>query len=122
METENNKYFVVLSQGAYSDYSPDYYIGDEPITQKELDVKGAEVGDFIISEFEKLPERPFSGEYNYSNETVEKYDPKTNKRMWQPGFSEWQPLMENWLKEKGYKKLPTSLPEINVSYSDIPHN
>lgn len=113
---KNKKYFVILSYGAYSDYEPIYFMGDIPITQKELDRKGKEIGDYLIAEYESLPERPDD------REGVEKYDPATNKTIFSPSFEEWFSLMKKWLlKEKGYEKLPSDIPEINVYY-DIPHS
>ena len=113
------EYFVILSDREYSDYDPIYFMGDNQITKKELNKKGREVGDLVLNEFEKLPKRkstsPWEGE-------TESYNPETEKTVYSPDFGKWYLIMEKWIEQKGFKKLPENIPEINVAYSDIPHN
>lgn len=92
------KYFVILSQGEYSDYSPIYYMGDVKITKKEMDFEGKKIGDSLIDA------------------------PETGEEVYRPRFDKWFPLMEEWILGKGYERLPDDIPEINVCYSDIPTN
>jgi hypothetical protein len=118
-------YFEKLSTGEYSDYSPNYYMGDVKITQKELDEKGIEVGDKLIAEYMLLPERPYTSQFNFSSDIgrMERYDKKTGETIYAPGDSEWKPIMEKWLLEMGYEELDEDeIPEINVSYSDLPNS
>lgn len=122
------KYFVILSEGAYSEYSPEYWMGDIEITQEEFDKKGKEIGDLVIEEFNKLPARKHTCDrgnreycfhyYSYDNGYV-RFDPLTNKEYSRPPQSRWQEKIEAWLTEKGYSKLPCDIPEINCHY-DFP--
>jgi hypothetical protein len=117
------KYFVKLSTGEYSDYSPNYYMGETKITQEELDAKGIEVGDMLIAEYMALPERKYLGDMSWKLNDIERYNPETGKTVYPPGDTQWQPIMEKWLKEKGYEELDEGeIPEINVSYSDLPNS
>ena len=113
------KYFVILSEGAYSDYSPDYYIGYIEITQEELSEKGKEVGRFLMEQYNLLPERKSTSVYEWDKDKMEKYDVNTDKTIFVPSDRDWQPIMEQWLFEKGYEKLPDNIPEINIYY-DLP--
>lgn len=87
------KYFVILSQGAYSDYSPEYFMGDVEITNKEFQLKGLEIGDRLTL---------LNPDERYEN------------------VETWFKEMKQWLSSKGYAPLPSRIPEINVAYSDIP--
>ena len=117
---KDKKHFVILSNGAYSDYSPIYFMGDIPITQEELDRKGREIGDYLIAQYEALPERPTTAFWD--DRKMEKYDPVTNETIYSLSYEEWFPLMKKWLlEEMGYEELPSDIPEINIHY-DIPHS
>jgi len=119
---ENEKYFVILSSGAYSDYSPNYYMGEVEITDKEFDRKGIEVGDKLIEEYLLLPERPSTSKWSWEENKTERYDEK-GEVIYPPGDAEFEKIMEKWLlEEKGYEKLPEDIPEINCAYSDIPNS
>jgi hypothetical protein len=106
------KNYIILSEGAYSDYSPKYYVGDAKITQDELDTKARAIGDEIVLDFQKLPivdgiRRKADGEeYAYSSDMASKF------------FD----CMEKWFFSLGFEKIPSNLPEINVAYSEIPTN
>ena len=86
--------YVILSEGAYSDYDPKYFCGREPITQAELDMKGREIGDAL---------------HATKQEDQDSYDLREL----------WFEKMRAWLSTKGYEELPKEIPEINVYY-DIP--
>ena len=112
-----NKHFVILSQGSYSDYFPYYYMGDIEITQEELTKKAKEIRDFLIDEYEKLPERIEKDAPTWRKVEMEHYSPETNKTIYKPNFEDWLPLMEKWLfEEKKYEKLPDKIAEINVEF------
>lgn len=112
------KYFVILSQGAYSDYDPEYYYGDREITQEELNKKSIEVGDSFMKEYLGFPERESTSKWAITGDK-EKYNPKTGEVVYQPSESEYLEIMGKWLEnEMGYEKVGDS-PEINVYY-DIP--
>lgn len=115
--------YVILSQGAYSDYSPDYYVGEQLITQEDLDKKGREVGDMILAEYEANPERPHISEYSWDREITERYNPDTGERVttYEHG-DKWIEHMITWLNSLGFTKLPSAIPEININYGDMPHN
>ena len=118
-------YYIILSEGEYSDYSPQYFVGSREITREELDKKGIEVGDSLFEWFDSLPKRTHvpckwkcwsgcpqeesygeDGERVYSHELAEK----------------WFEQMKVWVKERGFEPLPEQIPEINVAYSDIPNS
>ncbi len=113
------KYYLILSEGAYSDYSPTYYVGDKLITQEEFDVKGREVGDEVESWFATLPEKEFK---DWRGElATSKYDPATDEKLNSYSLASiWNDKMATWIKEQGFVELPENIPEINVSYSEIP--
>lgn len=121
---ENN--YVILSNGAYSNYDPIYFCGGELLSQDELDTKGREVGDIVSDIFNNLPVRKHENEkYHevcYSTcEKYEKYWPLTNEAAYSSDLSNlWFKEMETWLVSIGYKRIPKNIPEINVSYSEIP--
>lgn len=130
--------YIILSNGAYSDYAPTYYVSEKEVTQIELDEKGRSVGDECIAMFNSLPERPhdvircetqslsdkaFGVAYKCKHDPMDKYWPETGKEAYSSQLSGiWFKKMETWLKEEEFKELPSDIPEINVSYSDIPHN
>jgi len=121
------KHFAILSKGCYSDYSPDYYIGDYPLTQAEFTKKAKEVGDAVIGEFENYPEREHvcKSDWCYHGSeamTTDKYDPTTNKRVYNVDEEKWYRVMTEWLTSLGFEALPENIPEINIEYSDVPHN
>ncbi len=121
------KYYAVLSQGCYSDYSPEYYIGEYPLTQEEFEKKAKEVGDAIISEFENYPEREHICKntwccYPPNKMKTEKFNPATGERVYSPDEQKWEKIMVEWLQSLGFEKLPKEIPEINIEYSDVPHN
>ena len=114
------KHFVILSTGAYSEYSPCYYGGEEEITQEEMDFKAREIGDKLIKEYNELPERKVEKIYSWQNET-EKFNPETNKTVYPPKDYIFNEIFSKWLiEEKGYEEL-VNIPEVNVYY-DLPHN
>ncbi len=120
-------HFAILSEGSYSDYSPRYYIGDYALTNDEFQKKGKEIGDLVIREFESYPERPHVCRSEwccslYSSAETEKYDPSTNDRVYRVDEEKWTKLMEEWLSALGFERLPEGIPEINIEYSDVPHN
>lgn len=79
-----------------------YFYGEKEISKEELEIKGRAVGDWVLKEFRNEDEV-----IDYSIDEAEK----------------WREVMERWLIESGYTKIPENdVPEINVSYSDIPHN
>ena len=106
------KYFVILSEGEYSDYSPVYFMGEVEITQKELDKKGEEVGDSLYDWFDGLPKRLVKpceeahSHYVLCNENVGKeelYYPETGEKAYSEDLSKkWFETMSVWLKEKGF--------------------
>lgn len=121
------KYYAILSQGCYSDYSPTYYIGDYHLTDDEFQKKGKEFGDLVISEFENYPERPHVCPNSWCCSSLrkiktEKYDPATNNTVYRVSDEKWMSLMEEWLFSLGFENLPENIPEINLVYSDVPHN
>jgi len=122
------KHYLILSEGAYSDYSPIYFSGSKEITQKEFDKKGEEVGDKLFAWFDTLPEREHkTGLYHnthYSScKPTEKYYPETGEMAYSGGLAEkWFKEMEKWILSQGFERLPEEIPEINVGYSDIPNS
>lgn len=125
------KYYLILSEGAYSDYSPTYYSGNTEITQEEFDKKGKEIGDFLIDKLAKCPTRihdkiKCAKEYwphVCNHEETEVYWEDTGEKAHSYELAPmWFKQMENWIKENGFEELPKDIPEINVSYSEIPHN
>ena len=121
------KHYAILSSGCYSDYSPVYYIGEYPLTQEEFTKKGKEVGDMVIAEFENYPERPHVCREDWccfrpGELKTEKYNPSTDKRVYAVDNNKWTKTMEDWLFSLGFEKLPESIPELNIAYSDVPHN
>ena len=120
-------HFVILSSGAYSDYSPEYFVGEYPLTQEEFDKKGRDLGDEIIAEFEALPEREHKCDtwcwHQVTGKVeLEKYNPVTGKRCYHPDGTEWETRMKEWLTSLGFQPLPDEIPEINIEYGDVPHN
>jgi len=118
------KYFVILSEGSYSDYSPTYFMGDIKITQKELDKRGKEIGDIVLEWYKKLPERVEENGYKLNDNGMEKYNTETKETIYSSDMEEkWTTRMKIWLKvDKKYKELSDNIPEININYDDIPHN
>ena len=104
------KHFVIISSGAYSDYTPAYFMGDIEISQKEFNEKGKEFSDLMIEEFQKLPIK--LSEFG----TEIRYNPENNEEYPSPDKEKWTILMEKWLTEKGFEKLPDNIPEINIDY------
>ena len=114
------KHFVILSTGAYSDYCPIYYIGDEEITKTELLDMGREIGDLLLNKYNELPEREHKKIYDWDDQKTERYNPETGKTVRRPSKDEWFILMEEWLIAcEKYKRLPENIPEINCYY-DFP--
>jgi hypothetical protein len=124
------KYYLILSDGEYSDYSPTYYVGSKEITQDELDKKGKEVGNSLYTKLAECPTRAHDKvkcAKSYwrgvcDHEETEPYWPDTLEKAhpYQLGGM-WFKEMEKWIKENGFEELPKDIPEINVSYSEIPH-
>lgn len=113
------KYFVILSQGAYSDYCPNYYYGDNEITKEQFNKKGEEVGDKLIEEYLSLPERKDTSGRYWNDGEKERFNPITNKTVYKPNSRIFIEIMEKWLiEEMNYKKVE-ECPEINCCY-DIP--
>lgn len=124
-------YYLILSNGAYSDYSPTYYIGNKEITKEEFTKKGKEVGDSLYKKLSECQRRTHdrikcAKEYwrgICGHEETELYWPDTLEKAHSYQLSStWFKEMEKWIKENGFEELPQDIPEINVSYSEIPHN
>ena len=92
-------YYVNLSNGTYSDRQEYYWVGDNEVTDEELKKIAMEIGDDIIAKEE---------------------EPKNSE--WWRRAKEWDERMEGWLRDRGYTPLPYNIPEINVSYGDIPNS
>ena len=112
-------HYVILSVGAYSDYSPQYFVGETEITQEELTKKSLEIGDEMWKVWEELPEkerRDWRGEM-----VMGKYDPENPKKYMgnSPRNEDFIEKMTEWLYSIGYTEIPNGLPEINVYY-DVP--
>lgn len=105
-------YFVILSEGAYSDYSPRYFIGNRKITKEELYKKGEEIGDILELWKENLP---FATKIGYEQY---KYDIKEDRIVFNCD-DKWFSEMVKWLDGEGFKDLPDDIPEINIYY-DMP--
>lgn len=123
------QHFVILSQGAYSDYSPTYYMGPNPLSKEELDELGKKIGDECIRNWRELPER----EHVHSDwcfgrcPKYERYNPIEDCNVSSPfdnyGMTpSWHTRMEEELTKLGFTKLPEEIPEINVLYNDYPSN
>lgn len=112
-------YYVILSTGAYSDYDPEYFVGAMEITKEDLDKQGEFIGDELLDWYDSLPEKESKG---WDGIRSVKYDPNEPEGcIWSGDLAEkWIERMEKWLEEKGFRKLPEGIPEINVSYSEIP--
>lgn len=114
--------YVILSSGAYSDYDPNYYVGEKEVTQAELTAKSLEIGDEMWAWFEALPEKEGK---NWKGEPVmEKYDPSDLEKYISssgPIGEDFTKKMEEWLFSEGYTKVPDGLPEVNVYY-DVPRS
>jgi hypothetical protein len=122
------KYYLILSEGAYSDYTPTYFVGDEEITEEEFTKVGKQIGDLIIEEWENYPERKhICNKYCYHFGGVpisEKYDPENPKRYigHNPDSEDWFNKMKEWILQKGFEELPKNIPELNSQYSEFPNN
>ena len=113
------EHYVILSNGEYSDYSPTYFRGEREITQNELDEQGVRIGDECMDWYENLPERTIL-DWRGEPERV-RHDPETDENIWSHDLSDqWFARMKNWIIAQGYEQFPEDIPEINVSYSDIP--
>lgn len=124
MEKET-RHYLILSRGAYSEYSPEYFVGDKEITQKKFDKKAREIGDLCLAEFEALPEREHKHTSQWCcsfgrHETTEKFDPQTGKKVYSPFDDKWWKRMNEFIAEQGFTPLPDNIPEINIAYSDYP--
>ena len=112
--------YLILSSGAYSDYSPTYFAGEKEITQAELTAKSLEISDKQWSEWEALPEIEA---INWKNKPImTKYNPDQPKIYVSdngPDSGVFIEKMSEWLKTEGYEPVPNGLPEINVYY-DLP--
>ena len=118
--------YVILSEGEYSDYCPNYYVGSRNITQEALHNKGKEVGDSFYGWFAVLPKRIHMCKNHFCYTWCPKeetYDPETGNLEYSGNLSKkWFDIMEKWLLQSGFEKLPKNIPEINVAYSTIPSN
>jgi hypothetical protein len=123
------KYYLILSEGAYSDYSPTYYVGDKEITYSEFKKKGEEIGDLLLSKFDNLPtrehnrikcEKYYDGRIKCTHEELEKYWEESLEKAHRYDLkSMWMKEMEKWIFENGFEELPSDIPEINIYY-DVP--
>lgn len=123
------KYYLILSEGAYSDYSPEYFIGEKEVTKEVFEAKGREVGDRVIQEHEDAPVRPHvCGKYCYHSSfspkpETEKFNPDTGESLYfHAKAGDWMSYMREWVLEQGFEPLPEDIPEINTAYSEFPHN
>lgn len=123
------KHYLILSEGAYSDYSPIYFVGDREITQSEFNQKGREIGDSVIKEWEALPTRPHvCEEWCFHGAPIppklEKYDPLNDNKFAgsYPRGDRWMKLMEEWIVSQGFERIPENISEININYSEFPSN
>lgn len=124
------KYYIILSTGSYSDYEAQYYCGDIKITQDELDKKAKETTKEMLDLLDSLPLRKVElCQEQHSHEFYCKTNPNETERYFpETGeiahsfslFHKWQEKMIQWLKEKGFEKLPEDIPEINTYYFDMP--
>lgn len=117
------QHYVILSSGAYSDYSPIYFVGDKEITQEQLKNKSEEIGTQMWNEWIAIPTRRQKSYWN-DTEIDKKYDPENPKRYISdsgPDEDEFMEEMKEWLKTEGFEELPLNIPEINVYY-DVPGN
>jgi hypothetical protein len=107
-------HYLILSTGEYSDYSPKYFVGEHEVKDHDFYEMGNTVGDVLNSWFKSLPERSGRGQ---------KYEPDTDRDVYSYMLEEaWEKDMVKWLHSIGYAELPEKIPEINVSYSGIPHH
>jgi hypothetical protein len=114
--------YVILSDGAYSDYEATHYCGEREITQEEFNKKGEEIGDIILDWAESLPTRKAEVVYS-SNKGVETYNPEDGKKVYTSDLSrKWKNKMIEWLSSQGYQEIPDNIPEINIYYSEIPNS
>lgn len=116
MTKNQEQFYVILSDGAYSDYQKTYYAGPRKITNEEFRNKGEEIGDVVIEEFLALPTR------QDVCDTEERYNPeKPDKWISQePDTSIWKERMIQWLESEGFEEVEEGdAPEINLYY-DVP--
>ena len=120
LKEKEMKYYLILSSGAYSDYSPIYFVGEKEITQDELQQKAYEIGNKMWEWFENLPEKESVSSWD-GHTFMSKYDPENpNKYISNgPDDDEFIEKMTEWLSIQGYEPIPRGLPEINVYY-DVP--
>lgn len=124
------KYYLILSEGEYSDYDPVYFVGGKQITQDQLNKKGEETGDCLYQKLSectvRIHDREACSKKYYgiqcNHEETEAYWQDTGEQAHSYQLAEmWFKEMEKWIKEQGFENLPTDIPEINVAYSEIPH-
>lgn len=101
-------YYVILSQGEYSDYRQTWFGGPNEITQEEFDEVGVRFGDELTKWYYGLEKLDY-GCKNEEGKIITEYD--------LAGM--WNEKMISWLEAQGYETLKSSA-EINVAYSDIP--
>lgn len=128
---EEKVYYLILSRGCYSDYSPDYYYGKFEITQKQLDERAKEVCIEVYKKYDSLPLRKkISCKYYHEHASYcsdgkedEKFIPETGKSFSPYKIEDWfWEDMKTWVKEQGFEELPKEIPEINIEFSDLPYD
>lgn len=116
------KHFVCLSDGAYSDYTPEYWFGDREIGQEEFDEKAREFGDIANEWYFGLPTKGFYSDWR-EKIVLERVDENGTRVSEEDACALWKMAMRKWLEDEGFQKLELEdTPEINVSYSDYPCN
>lgn len=116
------RYYVILSEGSYSYYSPTYFVGSLPISKEELEFEAKRLGDELYDWLDSLPIRPSKSKWASEGEK-EVYDPTTWETFYSSQLAErFMKQMTTWVKERGFEELPEEIPEINVAYSDLPTN
>jgi hypothetical protein len=116
-------YYVVIDVGEYEYHESVYFAGSSPISKLKIEKKKAEIKKKLYNKFLKYPQRKIieHGVVNIQTDVpmdddgcetkphdvvrVERYDPKTGKTVYEPGFGECYKELVKWLKSEGFTKL-----------------